>query len=448
MIIVNVLIVALFFAGLGGLVILADRLAKRLRAGAAPGAHVRGARMQSSPGTPATQDASQIMIGPVPIPAQAETTHIMIAGATGAGKSLAINRIFLTVVQRCQPAVCVDPGGGLLERFYNPARGDIILNPLDARSHAWDLFSEIEGPWDCPRLAASLCPSGGGDSNREWSGYAQSLLAALLSRMTGSDMQEMVRLATAADAAELAAYVQGKPAAALTAKGADKMLASVRAILGSRLAPWEFMPTDHPRFSFRNWLTAPRGMIWLPSRADQRSLLAPLYGSMCGAFSTGLLSCSEDLQRRVWMFLDEAPSLGPIEGLERLLAEGRKFGASCVLGFQDISQIRSTYGREGAQTLASVMRTKLLMAQEDPESADYYSKMLGQREIIRPQKSVNESGSSTTYQHATEQVVLPSELMGLGVGVGYLKVAGDPTIKKVRVPIPNLPPKQHPAFLR
>lgn len=399
--------------------------------------------------TPAARGPLQpIMIGPVALPPQAETTHCMVAGATGSGKSLAINRMFQAVVQRVQPAVVVDPGGGLLERFYSPERGDVILNPLDSRSHSWDLFSEIEGPWDCPRLAASLCPSGGSESSKEWSGYAQALLNALLARMTDGNVQELVRLATAADSQELAAYVQGKPAAALCAKGADKMLASVRAILGVRLAPWEFMPTDRPTFSFRTWLQAPRGVVWLPSRADQRTLLAPLYGSMCGAFSTGLLSTPEALDRRVWMFLDEAPSLGPIEGLERLLAEGRKFGAACVLGFQSVSQIRETYGMQGAQTLASVMRTKLIMAAEDPDSADYYSKMLGQREIIRPQKSVNDQGTSVSYQHATEPVVLPSELMGLGVGVGYLKIAGDPVIKKIKVPIPELPPKRHPAFSR
>ena len=437
-------ILALFVI-LGAVIVGIDRLARRLRSERQAHQHVRGAQVVAATG--ARADGLQIMIGPVAIPPLAETTHTMIAGARGSGKSLAINRMFATVVERGQPAVCVDPGGGLLERFYNPAR-DVILNPLDSRAHAWDVFDEIEGPWDCPRLAASLCPAGGSDSSKEWSGYSQSLLTALIGRMSSHDMQEFVRLAVAADVQELAPLLAGKAASALISPGAVKMLGSVRAILGSRLGVWEFMPTGRETFSFRTWLQAPRGVVWLPSRADQRALLAPLYGSMCGAFSTGLLSCSEDLSRRVWLFLDEAPSLGPIEGLERLLAEGRKFGAGCVLGFQDVSQIRSAYGRETAQTLASVMRTKLVMAAEDPESADYYSKMLGQREIIRPQKSVNDSGVSVTYQHTTESVVLPSELLGLGVGVGYLKVAGDATIKKVRVPIPDLPPKLHPAFQR
>lgn len=436
-----------FVAGLmAAAVLFAEKIARRLRGEKPAPRHVRGAQVQAPQQQKAT--ALQITIGGVPIPPQAETTHFMVAGATGSGKSLAINRIFSAVITRGQPAVCVDPGGGLLERFYDPARGDVILNPLDSRAHAWDLFSEIEGPWDSPRLAASLCPSGGSESNKEWSGYAQSLLAALFSRIQGGDAHEMVRLATAASAQELAQFVDGKPAAALTAKGADKMLASVRAILGSRLAPWEFMPQGREAFNFRSWLQAPRGIVWMPSRADQRTLLAPLYGSMSGAFSTGLLSLPEDLSRRVWLFLDEAPTLGPVEGLSALLAEGRKFGASCVLGFQDVSQIRTAYGREAAQTLASLMRTKLILAAEDPESAKYYSDMLGQREIIRPQESINEQGKSTTYQHTTESVVLGSELMGLQVGFGYLKIAGDPRIKKVRIPIPELPPKQHPAFQR
>jgi type IV secretory pathway TraG/TraD family ATPase VirD4 len=440
-------ILSFIFMGamLAALVWVAERAATHLRGTKSPHVHVRGAQVEA----PAhVQGTAQIVIGSVPIPANAETTHFMLAGATGSGKSLAINRIFSEVIQRGQPAVVVDPGGSLLERFYDPARGDIILNPLDSRAHSWDLFQEIEGPWDCPRLAASLSPSGGSESSKEWTGYGQSLLSSIFSRMSGGDVHEMVRLATAADAQELASFVQGKPAAALTAKGADKMLASVRAILGSRLAPWEFMPTDRQPFNFRAWLQAPKGVVWLPSRADQRTLLSPLYGSMCGAFSTGLLSLPEDLTRRVWLFLDEAPTLGPIEGLSSLLAEGRKFGASCVLGFQDVSQIRIAYGREGAQTLASLMRTKLILAAEDPDSAKYFSDMLGQREIIRPQNSVNDQGKSITFQHATESVVLGSELMGLPVGFGYLKIAGDPKIKKVRVPIPELPPKQHPAFMR
>ncbi len=440
-----VLFILAFLIAAGAVVFILEKVAAFIRGERPAHQHVRGARVQAAGGK--RGDPLQIMVGSVPIPAQAETTHMMVAGATGSGKSLAINRIFATVMQRGQPAVVVDPGGGLLERFYDPSR-DVILNPLDSRSHVWDVFDEIEGPWDCPRLAASLCPAGGSDSSKEWSGYSQSLLNALIGRMSSHDMQEFVRLAVAADVAELAPLLAGKAAAALISPGAVKMLGSVRAILGSRLAPWEFMPSDRTTFNFRTWLQAPKGVVWLPSRADQRTLLAPLYGSMMGAFSTGLLSAPEALDRRVWLFLDEAPALGPIEGLERLLAEGRKYGAGCVLGFQDVSQIRSTYGREGAQTLASVMRTKLIMAAEDPDSADYYSKMLGLREIIRPQKSVNDSGTSVSYQHATEPVVLPSELSGLQVGVGYLKVAGDPTIKKVRVPIPDLPPKQHPAFVR
>ncbi|WP_410521195.1 type IV secretion system DNA-binding domain-containing protein [Candidatus Tisiphia endosymbiont of Ditula angustiorana] len=28
------------------------------------------------------------------------------------------------------------------EAYYNPDRGDIIFNPLDARSHSWDFWTD------------------------------------------------------------------------------------------------------------------------------------------------------------------------------------------------------------------------------------------------------------------------------------------------------------------
>lgn len=55
-------------------------------------------------------------------------------------------------------AVIADPDGGCLNRFYDPARGDVILNPFDRRAHTWDLYGEITPPHDVEQLARSLTP--------------------------------------------------------------------------------------------------------------------------------------------------------------------------------------------------------------------------------------------------------------------------------------------------
>ncbi len=393
-------------------------------------------------------DYAAVQIGPVKIPPQAEPTHFLVCGSIGSGKSQIINRVADSVRYRQQPAVIIDPGGELMSNLWKP--GDVILNPLDSRSHRWNLFGEIDGAWDYDRIARVLVPSGpAGTSNEEWRGYSQSLVGAIIARLHkgNESIAEMVRLATTADAQELAAFVAGKPAAALTAKGADRMLASVRGILGTALAPWQYMPENREPFTFRAWLDNPKGFIWLPARADHRSLLAPLFSAMIGSFVTAQLSLLPKLDRRIWAFLDEMPALGRIEGIERALSEGRKFGLCGVVGIQSVSQIRAIYGREESQTLLSVMRNWCVLNQSDPDSAEYFSKALGQQEIIRPQKSVSDNGVNIAYQHATQSAVLPSQLTGLPTLQAYLRVSGDSTIKKIRIPIITFQ-KQTEPFIR
>ncbi|SCC94926.1 hypothetical protein THIX_60984 [Thiomonas sp. X19] len=386
------------------------------------------------------KEETDIMIGKALIPAIAEPTHFLVCGSIGSGKSLIINRSIKAVRARNQPAVIIDPGGEVMSSLARP--GDVILNPLDKRAKQWDIFGEIDGPWDHDRMAKVLCPSGAAaSSSEEWRGYAQGLLSAIIARLHGQNesIKELVRLATTADAAELGNFVAGKPAAALCAKGADKMLASVRGILGSVLAPWQYMPSDREKFTFQKWLESPQGIIWLPARADHRSLLAPMFSAMVGSFVTSLLSLPPKLDRRVWVFLDEMPSLGRIEGIQSALAEGRKFGLCGVIGLQSISQIRSIYGREETQSLMSVIRNWVILNQSDPDSSKYFSDALGQQEIIRPQHSQNDSGVSTSYQYTTQPVILPSQLTGLPTRQAFLRISGEPTIKHISVPIIQMP---------
>lgn len=395
-------------------------------------------KFKQTPVAQATEqkEETDIMIGKALIPAIAEPTHFLVCGSIGSGKSLIINRQIKAVRARNQPAVIIDPGGEVMSALARP--GDVILNPLDKRARQWNIFGEIDGPWDYDRMANVLCPSGAAASTaEEWRGYAQSVLSAIIARLhrQNENIKELMRLATTADAQELGNFVAGKPAAALCAKGSERMLSNVRAILGSVLAPWQYMPSERDKFTFRKWLENPQGIIWLPARADHRSLLAPMFSAMIGSFVTAMLSLPSKLDRRIWVFLDEMPSLGRIEGIQGALAEGRKFGLCGVIGLQSVSQIRAIYGREETQSLMSVIRNWVILNQSDPDSAKYFSDALGQQEIIRPQHSQNDNGVSTSYQYTTQPVILPSQLTGLPTRQAFLRISGEPTIKHISIPI-------------
>ena len=55
-------------------------------------------------------------------------------GDSGTGKSALIRQILCQLEQRGETAIVYDPALEYTGQFYTPERGDVILNPLDARS--------------------------------------------------------------------------------------------------------------------------------------------------------------------------------------------------------------------------------------------------------------------------------------------------------------------------
>lgn len=98
-------------------------------------------------------------------------------------------------------AVIADPDGGYLNRFYDPARGDVILNPFDPRAHTSDLYGEITPPHDVEELARSLTPDPPGTTGPQWVRYARTLFESITRQAMAAgiaDLGELYRLLTAA----------------------------------------------------------------------------------------------------------------------------------------------------------------------------------------------------------------------------------------------------------
>lgn len=77
------------------------------------------------------------------IPRNAENKHFLIVGDTGSGKSSIIRQMLYQVEKRGECAIVYDPACEFVKQFYNPHRGDIVLNPLDARMPYWSPSLEL-----------------------------------------------------------------------------------------------------------------------------------------------------------------------------------------------------------------------------------------------------------------------------------------------------------------
>jgi hypothetical protein len=82
----------------------------------------------------------------------------MLMGDTGSGKSSAIRQILRQVQERGETAIVYDPAMDFVGEFYDPNRGDLILNPLDARCPYWSLASELLRDETAMTIAAAFLP--------------------------------------------------------------------------------------------------------------------------------------------------------------------------------------------------------------------------------------------------------------------------------------------------
>ena len=103
--------------------------------------------------TAAEADSRALAIGAVPIPARLETRHMAMIGTTGSGKTTALRQLLDGIEARGEAALVYDTCGEFVAHYYRPDRGDIILNPFDARCAFWSPFAEIGHPADAARIA-------------------------------------------------------------------------------------------------------------------------------------------------------------------------------------------------------------------------------------------------------------------------------------------------------
>ena len=199
--------------------------------------------------------------------------------------------------------------------------------------------------------------------------------------------------------------------------------------------------------SVRDWVRQGRGVLFLPYQADQITALRSIISAWMRLAIFQTMTEGEG-DKRLWFVVDELDVLGPIDGLKNALARLRKLGGRCVLGFQSIAQVSSTYGFGEAQTIVENCSNTLILrcsASENGGTARFASKLIGEREVIRPTLSrTRRTGIFTDphhsvsrgEQHVTEAAVLAAEIEQLADLSGYLKFASHPAWLRVQLPPP------------
>lgn len=424
-----------------------------------PKGHRRGAlvidgrRMQrKSRRMAGVDDGTRLTLAGVAVPQSDEVKHFKLLGTTGTGKSTAIAELLQGALRRGDRAVIADPDGGYLRRFHHKWRGDVILNPFEPAALKWDPFSEIEHAYDAEQLASGLISSTEDAASREWRGYARTFLAAVLNwcvRADRRDVGELWRLIAIAPSDELRAVVAATPAQPFLESDNARMFGSIRSVAGSALGALQYVHAQRaPVFSIRRWVTQGHGVLFIPYQANQIAALRNMVAAwMRLALFQAMSSAERD--QRLWFVVDELDALGTIDGLKDALARLRKFGGRCVLGFQSIAQVSSTYGAGEAQTIVENCGNTLILrcsGSENGGTSQFASRLIGDREVLRRQTSrgrdrdglfamgASRRSTSVSEQLTTEPALMAPEIEQLPDLCGYLKVASSRAWLRVSLP--------------
>ncbi|WP_163097227.1 type IV secretion system DNA-binding domain-containing protein [Acidithiobacillus ferrianus] len=399
---------------------------------------------------------NQITLGGVPLDTGDEQQHVLIVGAPGTGKSVEIKKALRAIRARgTEKAVIYDVSGELVSLFFRPGI-DHILNPLDQRSERWNPWMDAE-PFEYAAFAKSLIPTQKGEGEF-WSVAAQATLEALLTE--SQDLDELVSTGLSAPLGTLAQLVADAGFGGMI--GPEKTFQSTRASMGVYLRSLGLLANVHREdagaFSIRKWLETPGdSWLFLPVPPRARDALRPLVSLWVDTVVRHAMSLRQDPDRRIWLALDELPTLKNLPSLPPALAEGRKFGLTAILGIQAYGQLQDAFGEHLAASLWSIPKTRLYLRVGDASTADHVSKELGEIKLTRKTASAsasnststngqgggssssNSNSSSTNEAITTERLILPSQIMGLEDLHGYLRMGGSHRVARVKIEFDGLP---------
>jgi type IV secretory pathway TraG/TraD family ATPase VirD4 len=422
--------------------------------------HKRGTLLEeTAPPARGISHPGSLTLAGQPVSEGDETKHFKIIGTTGTGKSTAIRELLTGALGRGDRAVIADPDGSYLKRFYDPHRGDQILNPFDSRAARWNLFGEMTTLHDADQLSRSLIADAEGNEG-PWRNYARVFLTSLLRqlhRVKHDDVGELYGLISTTPVDDLRDLLADTPAGAYLSQDNGRFFSGVRAVANTHLSALEHVALQSAResLSVRDWIRTGHGVLFLPYKANEIATLSSIistwmrlaiFETMNNDDSQG--QSDQSPGRRLWFGIDELDALGPIDGLKDALARLRKFGGRCILGLQSIAQASGTYGRAEAQTIVENCGNTLILrcsASEGGGTAHFASGLIGEREIMREQVTNSRGGGmllarnhrsvSTSTQHVTESAVLASEIEQLPDLQGFLKFASQPEWKRVQLSI-------------
>jgi Type IV secretion-system coupling protein DNA-binding domain len=356
------------------------------------------------------------------IPKRAEAQHMQIIADTGGGKTVILLQILRQIKHRGDSAIVYDPARDFVRRFYDPKRGDVILNPLDKRCPYWGPSEELRRRSEAKALAVSLFQPPQDRKGEFFIESPQKIFAFLMAY--GPTPEELVKWMS--DPQEIDRRLKGTEHAHLINPTAHDQRSGVLGSLGLVADSLRLLPKKgegNGEWSAREWAETRQGWIFITSLPTEREALKPLHSLWIDLLVLRLLNEPKEGQKRVWFVIDELASLQKLPQLHTAITENRKSNNPVILGFQGKAQLEVLYGHL-AEVMLSQPATSIWLKTKEPAASEWVSKFIGKVEIERLRETHfdgSRAGRNFTLDRQIEPLVMESEISGLADLHAYLK---------------------------
>lgn len=369
--------------------------------------------------------------GGVLIPSEEATTHFLVAGASGSGKTITLRLLMQSMLPKIQPksncrALIYDAKRDILS-IISGINKDCplwILNPFDQRCVAWDMAKDINTYAQAESLANILVPK----IEKEDPFFRDATVSILkgvieifMENAPGAwDFRDI--LLAMRSRYTLGALLESSPDTedCLEFLASDATAASVMSTIKTKMGIYRTIAAlwhrAQKKISLSEWAES-NAIIVIGKDNQAKEALSALNQLIFTRVAQILLDKPEVKRPETFIILDELASIGKLNQLKELAEEGRSKGICLAVGFQSIKSLENVYNEKVAEAITGQFRHKAFLRLDSEPTAEWASKLIGDAEIRRITEGTTMSkdgrNRTLTEQFQTIRVIKASEFLSI-----------------------------------
>ena len=381
----------------------------------------------SAPGEYAT-----VLWGMLRVPYESTTQHFLVAGSTGAGKTVLIHALMRSVLPRIKEdkafrAFVYDDKLDFVPLARQLELEEYIwsLDPFDDKGFAWDIAADVTTPAEAMQVASVLAPVDPKVPDPYWEQATQDFLSAVLLnfRIVNGDNWSLrdVILSFQSETVLRAVLARDKETESLanfylSAHSLSDVLAVLSSRLGRYRVPAALYSRAKKKISVRQWHTS-NAILLVTGRSLFIEATRPINLAIFRMISILLLNKPDEpplgnaygTTQSNWIFLDEIREIGKLEGYHELANKGRSKGVRMVLGFQSIEGMSALHQEDAANEIANICAHRTFLHSDSVKTREWAAQQVGNvvvdETVFNYSYTISKDGWSNTTGHSTQRNV-------------------------------------------